>query len=143
MTREEKVTKLKEKIKNEIKTWVKHNNTLDINEKTFYQPETFYQIAEPLIVRSLYDYLNNDWSFREYYKQNADGTTVYVLEERMIDRFLSDDFNFLLHFIFRCTEDNAPLFLGDCMNDRFINFEVMGVIESILIDKKLNKEVNE
>ena len=100
MTREEKVAKLKEKIKNEIKTWIKYNNTLDINEETFYEPETFYQIAEPLIVRSLYDYINNDRSFREYYKQNANGTTIYVLEEKMIDRFLSDDLNFLSNFIF-------------------------------------------
>lgn len=143
MTREEKVAKLKEKIKNEIKTWIEHNNALDINEETFYESEMFYQIAEPLIVRSLYDYINNDRSFMEYYKQNADGTTIYILEERMIDRFLFDDFNFLLHFIFRCTEDNMPLFLGNCMNDRFINFEVMDIIESILIDEKLNKEVSE
>ena len=75
----------------------------------------------------------------EYYKRNADGTTIYILEERMIDRFLSDDFNFLLNFIFRCSDGNLPLSLGQCLNDRFINFEVMGVIESILIDKKLNK----
>ena len=143
MTREEKVAKLKEKIKNEIKAWIEFNSTLDINEETFYESETFYQIAEPLIVRSLYDYINNDQSFMEYYKRYNDGTPVYVLEERMIDRFLFDDFNFLLNFIIRCTEDNTPLFLGNCMNDRFINFEVMDIIESILIDKKLNKEASE
>ena len=143
MTREEKVAKLKEKIKNEIKIWIEHNNALDINEETFYEPETFYQIAEPLIVRSLYDYINNDRSFMEYYKQNANGTIIYVLEERMIDRFLFDGYNFLWNFIFRCSEGDQPLFLKQCLNDRFINFEVMDIIESILIDKKLNNEVSE
>ena len=143
MTREEKVAKLKEKIKNEINIWIEHNNTLNINEETFYEPETFYQIAEPLIVRSLYDYINNNRSFMEYYKQTADGTPVYVLEERMIDRFLFDDFNFLLNFIFNCSAGDQPLFLKQCLNDRFINFEVMDIIESILIDKKLNSEDEE
>lgn len=138
MTREEKVKKLKEKILDEIKVFVQNIGTISGDD--LYDEEGLYSIDSLFIVRSLYEYINKERAFMEVAKVFSD-RVIYELNENLIDRFLHPSFNFTFNYVYVCIENPATVFnMSKCMNDKFINFNVMSVIESLIIDKKIKEE---
>ena len=127
--REEKVTKLKEKILKEIDSLlVRFKKTAEADSSM----EAFeFAVENSFALIKLREYINNPASF------NQMGNKGYIISDSHIDMWFQEDYTFAFNFLVKTEENDYNVF--PLLNDKFFGLYFTNIIDAAIYKQKLQK----
>lgn len=128
--REEKVTKLKEKILKEIDSLLERYKAETI--QTNFSMETFeFLVKNSFALIKLREYIGNPVSFNQMWNNG------YIIKDLHINMWLQEDYAFAFDFLVKAEENDYNVF--PLLNDEFFELHFTNIVAEILYEQKLQK----
>lgn len=143
--REEKVEKLKEKIRKEIVAYRKQyreelNPNMD-NDYPEFEEDYKMSVLEMVATYALEEFIDETFSFMCWEMQDEKNDIItYTIPIDMIEFMSQDDFNFLQQLFFNFDGNSRNYYMvGEFMNDRYFAYDFVSIIDKILFDEAKKK----
>lgn len=132
----EKVKKLKQKILSEIDDLLsKYRNGLseNLNDRGFE-----FCVRQSFALLELKKYVENEYSFMSYEaKDYNNDIVVYTISDKDLNIWSQEDYSFVTRFLVE--SEIVDYDVSQLLNDKYFGYNFTNVCESILYDKRQNK----
>ena len=129
--REEKVTKLKEKILKEIDSLL-YRFKIAASETEASMIDFEFDVKRSFALFKLREYINNPASFNQTW-----GKGYIIIKDLHINMWLQEDYTFAFDFLGKAEENDYNVF--PLLNDEFFELHFTNIVAEILYEQKLQK----